>query len=367
MRLRVELDRLAQDVQEYPEVERVLAAARRRKVARLAAASGLATVLALAVLVAPAWLADGRPGRPIPLTSGSSAPEVRQVLLPATAAGIPADRPVGIGAFIYASGGKAYLVTTGGDQYAVPHDDVQSGVVSLSPDGRWLFSKGTLRDLSGTAIRQIDAFWFVRAWSPDGRRLLTESGGSQHVVDTATGHHVSVDASALAVLNDGSVLASGDGAGTAVVNPRRAVLQVLDGVTGTLLRQIAIDASGMLSEKSAIAGRLGIIRVVTGPANQVMLQVDGDGTGPRAIVASLVDGRVLGIVRAPAVPSGGSWVALGFAGDSVLFKGTGMAPSGGADAVRTQLAIASLGGETRPLYHLPANVEVVAPGTAISV
>ena len=83
-----------------------------------------------------------------------------------------------------------------------------------------------------------------------------------------------------------------------------------------------------------------------------------------AVLASATDGRVVGAVRTPTGPDPRSWHLLGLLGGEVLLQGTGIVPSGVDNDQPVEIVVATPGGSFRRLYQLPADAEVVAPGTA---
>lgn len=369
MRLRDEMDRLAAEESQVPDVEQVIRSARRRQAMRRASIPAAAAVIAAVALTGPQWW-RGAGDSERQITPPSPAPtthQPRDITPPATAARLPADRPVGTAAFAYTSGERAYLVTTDGAQYAASSDAFGAGAVSLSPDGRWYLEGKRLRDLTTTNALDIPYPTGIRAWSPDGRWLLIDSDGSQRLIEVATGRVQTPHTAGFGVLDTGELLVLNGSAGAG----RSLTLQVVDQTNGTVRRQVTIDAAEILPPGASLVGQYGeggiSVRAAAGSAARIMIEVRAATPTVIAVVASLRDGKVISLVEPPTTP-GVSWYPFGLVGDAVFARGLVAQPSATAAPSPVVLALLPLaGGKPITTYRLAPGATVLAPGATYTV
>jgi hypothetical protein len=252
--LRGGLAALAEQAENYADADAALHRLSSRRRRRGAVVAAAAAVLLLSV--ATFWFA-GRP-RAVqpPVTPASSAP-VPAVPYPATvdpparpARDLPRDRAVGVASLVYqpCTTCRPNLVMPDGTQYRLSTMDLSpiSAVAGLSPDGRWLLTRGgsaaQIRDLTGTTSHPIGDASRVVDWSPDSRWVLSVLGddAGRQVTDLSTGKTTPVDPGTLAVLEGGNLLMP-DG----VARNRRMPVRVLDRA-GNVRRHFVLDAGRAL-------------------------------------------------------------------------------------------------------------------------
>jgi hypothetical protein len=120
----------------------------------------------------------------------------RRISMSTNARTLPADRAVGAAALVIRDPDfRTHLVMPDGTQWDVPVPTDSSGI-ALSPDGRLLAystARGfVIRDLMGTAttvLPRLSGVGSARAWSPNGRWLLGQTGdnGKVPLLDLTTG------------------------------------------------------------------------------------------------------------------------------------------------------------------------------------
>jgi hypothetical protein len=192
------LDELAESAKLYELDDRMMAGAYRRRRVRQLAPFAAATVLV--AIVAMFWLPLS-PGMhqdepvstaitwlPSNITVPQNAPALpRTAVGPAVCYYLVGNADVGwpLDVATGAAQGRVVLVTAAGQQYESeyrydPAGTVVDDLLSLSPNGRWLVlvrdGLPLLRDLDGGDERTLAVVPDRVAWSPDGRRLVLESG-----------------------------------------------------------------------------------------------------------------------------------------------------------------------------------------------
>ncbi len=193
----------------------------------------------------------------------------KRIVPPAPAVALPADEPVGLGAFVYQRSvqgccSTAFLVLPDGRQFSLDVDGLWQPeaifAVTLSPDGRWLGVDApdgyAVRDLTGTTTRRVGGIGYpgfeATAWSPNSRWLLltARSGGPEsRVVDVTTGAVAAPPRTTFGPLV--GVLGSGDLVRQAACPscskpPTKLDLRIFHATTGVELGTRSIDVSRLL-------------------------------------------------------------------------------------------------------------------------
>lgn len=364
MRLDEALDALAEQARQYADPEAALRLSRRRRTRRVVTTVVAATV-AIGVVLAVPLLAVHRRAVPAgpPGPSTSAVPRYpSSVTVPVDPPLLPRDRAVGLAAFAYApSESLALLVTVDGDQYRLANAGAfHAGLVSLSPDGRWLVSGTELRDLTSTTVRTVPRGRVH--WSPGSARALIDGSTGAQVVEVATGRARPIAGVAVAVLDNGDVIISRD------VTSTSATLAFVDPVTGTERRHLTVDAAGRLHQDEGIAGRAG-----EGPLSlyrtwvsgtQAYLEVEG-GHDLVLLVASLTDGQIqarLGVSADP--PPYLSWAVAGIDSGRLVLRYDGPVASPGPGTPYALGLLGPDGGPPRIVTRFPAHSSVLARGGA---
>lgn len=316
---------------------------------------------------------------------------------------LPEDRPVGRGTLVYrpCPNCAPALVTGSGEQYhlvgpppraqpTAPLPDASPGSapppapialdpmfgLRLSPDGRWLvradYEGLLLRDLTGTATRRIGR-GDLGAWSADGRFVVMVSRvpgtdtGTTELVEVATGTRRPVRlpwGQVLAVLGPDKVLAArGYNREQSDPDPSRETYAVVDPATGTVRREITVDAGRQTNTYPGATIAMGNLLV------GVLSPLDGS---TQEILAIAVDsGRVIGRHRLPDEAPGGypAWRLAGISGDQVVLirEVSFGSPSPGAPGTVSPSPVRlflmdPVTGDQRPACTLPARSEVILPG-----
>jgi hypothetical protein len=306
--------------------------------------AGLAVLTAAAVGAALFWT---RPWLPAPVTASRTAGvDAVRYLTPDDAAPVlPTDSGIGRVVFAYrAEDGRTFLVTTGGRQYRADLGEFDT----LSPRGRWLLSgHGRMRDLTGTATRDLDGFASF-TWSPNEQWVLGGSAVRRTLVEVATGRATGIGDSVFAasVLDDGTLLDDGGHTeGAEIGDPDKVQLRVREPATGRQLRTVDVDASADLrGEEEALEGRLGVYQDQVGPGDRIMFTIAGR-IGVGSLVVSLRDGAI--VRRMPPA-------TVAFAGDNFYAR-----PSD------TELDVVTAEGAVTAAYRFPAKVQILLPGLPV--
>lgn len=297
-------------------------------------------------------------------------PEVRP---PSTwPAELPADRGVGPVALGYVARGVSYVLLEGGEQYLVPGDLSCCGRASLSTDGRWLLSGDTLYDTETGRTTTVALAAAPRAWSPDGRWMLTEcssegTGSRQQLLDTTTGSTLDVaglpsaedwSCGAAGVFDDGTVIVAVPPADSDAP-PTVASLRVLNPRTGDLVREIDVDVTSVMDGDASIVGWHGPLGLLVGPRGELFLRVMG-GVDRRTIgvVVSADDGSP---VRRVEVADEGGWTPVAFHDQGIV-----VAHADSGDGAR--VAVVTPDGDFRLTHQLPPGARLVLlPGAVVTI
>lgn len=333
--LRVQLQMLADAAPDYTDAERAIGAyrARRRRRVVVSAAAVVAIVASLVYFLPhsspitqePPWIVPAGPIDP------RYPPELR---LGTTSVPALPDGPVGPALLAAHTSAPdqcapacpdAVLFTVAGARYALP--EVIDG--SLSPDGRWLLSAYTLRDLTAAGPpRPLDidasssARWQPVTWSPDSRwlllwRLRNGTLNDYQRIEVATGQVVAGTLPAgeqlLAILSSGDLLT-----GPIVVeNGDRhdpTVLRVLD-PDGPRERARVSLTSGAIAGDRTLANGGPEPALVLPDGHSVVLTLNSIGNQTILITVDLRTGHV---VRLQPLPDGWRPVAASSRGIVVI-------------------------------------------------
>jgi hypothetical protein len=307
MRLDQALTVMAEDAGMYANADRALALARRRRSRRMLVGSVAVAMLTVAAIGLPqVWSRHvAHPATPPAVSAGPSTPLPSPrssypvvVTPPHNPDTLPTDRGVGPAAFVYApTPDQALLVTVDGHQYRLSDARLfQAGVDSLSPDGRWLLTGSTVRDLTSTTSRQVPQ---GRAqWSPQARWLLIDAADGQHLIEAATGNSIRVD-KAVAVLDTGDVVVASN------IDRTAATITVVDPRTGGERRRFDVNAAKELGPDQGIAA----VRAEGTPSlysfwparDRAYMEVKGS-SDLTVLAVSLTDGHILARSSIPAEP-----------------------------------------------------------------
>ncbi|WP_155369847.1 SigE family RNA polymerase sigma factor [Catellatospora vulcania] len=313
--LRRALPLFADRAGEYADADAALALARRRRTGRAVTA----VLVAVPMLVGLLWFASRGPDTvPPPVTStpsGIPAPVKPLPALPSRldpntrSEPLPDDRGPGPAVLQVhddqtSAGPRASLVMVDGRHYSVPAPE--SGFVSapsLSPDGRWLTwstrTATTVRDLTGTQIRELPATLTAPLWSPGGDWFLlpARAGTGEtlyHLPDWTARDLPAVpwDRATKVVLDSGELLRSA-GSPTTTSVP----LEVVDPSTGAV-RAITVDATGRIETGESMRSW----SILAAPGDTAGVEVLGAGGSAEVtdvLQFSTVDGLVLRRISLP--------------------------------------------------------------------
>lgn len=303
-RLSRALDDLATEAGSYASLDAVIAETGRRRRRRTVIAAAAAV---LAVALGGGVVAARPEGSPVPtphIVAAWPAPD-------AAARSLPADGPVGRGAYAYATGAGSYLVTEDGRRFTLPNPGL------LSPDGRWLAyglvpNRYLVRDLLGGIAWTVTDGMGGLEWSADSRWLLLTDGTEPRQkwylrLDTRDGARRSSDVPlgfADGVLPSGEILYSAD----PFMRPAGAdpVLTRYDPVTGAKA-EIPLDVAGGQNLVEPNEQRL---TVLPGPGDSALLGVY-TATGLSALLEYDLGDRHL-VARHEIPRESGEWLVSGY-------------------------------------------------------
>jgi hypothetical protein len=389
---------IADEAKHYDVGNSVIRVARRRQ--RMVRLAPVAVAAAAALAVAAVWVPlTGRSGGDSVTGVDAAGPAGRAVVdwipdkwtVPTSALPLPADRPVGAGALVYAPCPATrercpdnFLLTRSGEQYKLPGE-----LAGLSPDGRWLVSgpegARTLRDLTGTGSRPLGDVT-VAAWSPDGGLLVLEPNApgvnpaSVTVMTLASGQsrqvpiHDPDDWAVRDVFPSGDLLLvprrdydRGGNDGTpmpSLTGPDRSggdpgfFLAVADGVTGEQ-RGLDVPLTGdALAEGEQISTGPAMPLVIDPAGRTLYYQLIRDGSSPIAgdLLALSTKGEVLERYRLPAGRDAGERRLLAVREEGVLLAAH-------RAGVLTVELLDPDSGERQVVATAPADCRVLLPGT----
>ncbi len=329
---------LAEDSRDYSDPDRVVAAARHRRTARLAAASIAAAAVGVVVgafAFLPVSGGDHRTVTPGPTPEYTELPpEVRSIYPPIVAAQpgapqLPFETAVGPAALFYSPCAQIAtadcwpnLVLPNGSQYAVPMT-VDSGLprdLTLSPNGRYagwgyeLDGWFHVRDLTTGVTRQFGqgqpqtSPWF---WSPDSRWLLLAehtgstvsrllladmNGGEQELPDRLEGTPIGT-APVVGLLDSGELLV-----GAATTYDGWPTLAVIDPTNGREVRRVQATPPSGISGELPARGEFVIWYLVSPCSCAVQLVLNGPDHLPwntGLLGMDLGDGHIFGRLDLP--------------------------------------------------------------------
>jgi hypothetical protein len=271
---------------------------------------------------------------------------------------------------LYAIANSPLLVTIDGTQYRLPEPALfNTGLTSLSPDGRWLHSGTTLRELTSTVSHQVPRG--RTRWSPQARWALIsdDNATNQQLVEVATGRTTTVG-SAVAVLDTGDLVVATD------TDAKKTTLTITNPRTGAALHHVTVNATGVLTGDQSIAGRAGdnppaLRRIWPDRDDRAFLEVEGSST-LMLLTVSLTDGTILGRLTVPAEqPPYQLWATAGVDTGKIVLRHqptAGTLPTRGPAAPEQvyQLAFAEpTGGSPRVVCEIPAHAMVLARGSDV--
>jgi hypothetical protein len=267
------LGEIAEQAKLYHVLDRAVeVAARRRAMARIGPVAAAVVMLAGVGLSAGALVDRGQPpAGPAPRVLAWLPAEVPRPDVPAPP--LPADQPVGAGAFVYGSyvpgAEPPVLVTEDGDRYRLAERLTEANGVgrqspALSPDGRWLYQRQgeevVLRDLTGAAVHRLNPDFWPTAWSTDSRWLLLGGSGTHGNeairIEVESGRSVPVHTGpisgspAVAVLPSGEVVLRQL---ATVAGVEALYLRVVDPASGAERRRIEVPLAAYLGPGEELA------------------------------------------------------------------------------------------------------------------
>ncbi|GHJ48005.1 hypothetical protein Cs7R123_53470 [Catellatospora sp. TT07R-123] len=296
VRLREALPLYAEQAGQYADAPTAVAAARRRRVGRIA---GVAALILIPLLVAVTLLWPGLAGRhPLP-PAESPSPSPAPILPPLPAdvgdhrAGaplLPRDRGIGLVTMrVRDMPGADYLVAVDGTWWRLPDP-----AWSLAPNGRWLaeaqWSLGQLviRDLTGTQEHALSLPTGEIEWSPSGEwlflRTAPELHGPSYLVSTRDWTVDEVDqelaGSVMTVLDSGELVLPRDHPQVRATRTQVG-LRIVDHVTRAS-RELLIDASAYLGPTEDLIlvqadDDTPFMNMLTWPSRGVLLGAGGVG------------------------------------------------------------------------------------------
>jgi hypothetical protein len=354
MKLTDALTYRAEQAHSYADPDAAVRAARRRRRRRGALAVAAVGLAVVATLTLPQLWPSPRLTSPASPTPAVAYPA--NVAVPTNAPPLPSDRPVGVAAFIYTKAQDTFLVASDGSQYNLGDEHaLPGGLTSLSPDGRWLLRRNTLRDLTATTTHQVAPVGIAR-WSPQARWIHVEvANDTYRRIEVATGR-VTQAPPAEAILDDGQLVIA------RTAEHKRATLAVVDPRTGGETRRFTVDAANALPGEYGIAWRAGdnpyrLGRLWPVTNDRAVLPIAGYDTLVLLDV-SLIDGAIVG--KRTVTKADGRWAVAGIDSDTIVLARTGSDDD-------NALALATPAGPPRVVSRFPTNTSVLVRGAMFSL